>query len=346
MTDTLHTVAVNGVTLHYAVAGQGRPVILVHGNGESHAMFHREMAQLAAAGYWVYAPDSRGHGANDPLAEYHYADMAEDMYHFIRALGLEKPCFYGFSDGGIVGLLLALRHPDALSALAVSGANLTPEGVQPDFLAEIRAARRRGQKVYVETCPQYLCLDDSVYDKEDWLESAKYVCSPPIRKKADQDALWRALRTGEVQTISTDHCSFTTQQKLAGRDDFTAIPGGIPGVETRGELIYTYGVAAGRMTLPGMVRALSENPARLYGMFPRKGVIAPGADADIVVYDPAADHVLHAADMVSRCDYSPYEGVATKGSIAQVWLRGTLAVDHGALQPTRGQYIRRGKCAL
>lgn len=143
MTDTLRTVAVNGVTLHYAVAGQGRPVILVHGNGESHAMFRREMAQLSAAGYRVYAPDSRGHGANDPLGEYHYADMAEDMYQFIRVLGLDKPCFYGFSDGGIVGLLLALRHPEALSALAVSGANLTPEGVQPDFLAEIRAENDR-----------------------------------------------------------------------------------------------------------------------------------------------------------------------------------------------------------
>ena len=117
-------------------------------------------------------------------------------------------------------------------------------------------------------------------------------------------------------------------------------------METRGELIYTYGVAAGRMTLPGLVRALSENPARLYGMFPRKGVIAPGADADIVVYDPAADHTLRAADMVSRCDYSPYEGVVTRGSIAQVWLRGTLAVERGKLYPTEGKYIHRGKCAL
>ena len=295
----------------------------------------------------------------------------EAIYHALRKLR-EKGGISGFhcENSGVIDALVSERkaagdngvwchprvRPDYLEAEAVGRLMRIAQAADvpvivvhttnAQALAEIRAARRRGQKVYVETCPQYLCLDDSVYDKEDWLESAKYVCSPPIRKKADQDALWRALQTGEVQTISTDHCSFTTQQKLAGRDDFTAIPGGIPGVETRGELIYTYGVAAGRMTLPGMVRALSENPAKLYGMFPRKGVIAPGADADIVVYDPEAHHVLHAADMVSRCDYSPYEGVTTKGSIAQVWLRGTLAVDHGALQPTRGQYIRRGKCAL
>ena len=295
----------------------------------------------------------------------------EAIYHALRKLR-EKGGISGFhcENSGVIDALVSERkaagdngvwchprvRPDYLEAEAVGRLMRIAQAADvpvivvhttnAQALAEIRAARRRGQKVYVETCPQYLCLDDSVYDKEDWLESAKYVCSPPIRKKTDQDALWRALRTGEVQTISTDHCSFTTQQKLAGRDDFTAIPGGIPGVETRGELIYTYGVAAGRMTLPGMVRALSENPAKLYGMFPRKGVIAPGADADIVVYDPEAHHVLHAADMVSRCDYSPYEGVTTKGSIAQVWLRGTLAVDHGQLRPTVGQYIRRGKCAL
>lgn len=214
-------------------------------------------------------------------------------------------------------------------------------------LGEIQTARRRGQKVYVETCPQYLCLDDSVYDDPDWLQAAKYVCAPPIRKKADQNALWWGIRHGAVQTVSTDHCSFTTQQKLAGRSDFTAIPGGIPGVETRGELIYTCGVAAGRISLPNLCRVLCENPAKLYGMFPRKGILAAGADADIVIYDPEADHVLRAADMVSKCDYSPYEGVETRGSIAQVWLRGSLAVDNGAvLAGPEGKYIRRGKCAL
>lgn len=214
-------------------------------------------------------------------------------------------------------------------------------------LREVEYARLRGQKVYVETCPQYLVLDDKVYYDADWLQAAKYVCSPPIRKKSDQRTLWRALRLGEIQTISTDHCSFTTEQKLAGKKDFTAIPGGAPGVETRGELIYSYGVAARKIGLGTMCRVLCENPAKLYGMYPRKGVIAPGSDADIVVYDPKANHVLHAADMASKCDYTPYEGMETHGSVAQVYLRGKLAVDHGKiLIGPEGQFIRRGKNSL
>ena len=199
----------------------------------------------------------------------------------------------------------------------------------------------------METCPQYLVLDDSVYDNEDWLQAAKYVCAPPIRKAADRRALWQAIRRGEVQTVSTDHCSFTTAQKLAGREDFTTIPGGLPGVETRGELLYTFGVTTRKISLAAMCRVLAENPAKLYGMFPRKGVIAEGADADIVVYDPAADHVIRAEDMVGAADYNPYEGVVTRGSVKQVWLRGKLAVNEGrVLAGPEGKYIRRGKCCL
>ena len=185
-----------------------------------------------------------------------------------------------------------------------------------------------------------------MYYQTDWLSAAKFVCSPPIRKKADQDALWAGLKEGRVQTVSTDHCSFTTQQKLAGQGDFTTIPGGLPGVETRGEVVYTTGVAGGRIDLPTMCRVLSENPAKLYGLYPRKGCIAPGADADIVVYDPEADHTLRAAEMVSRCDYTPFEGFRTSGSIAAVYLRGALAVDHGAVRDVKGEYLFRGKCML
>ena len=214
-------------------------------------------------------------------------------------------------------------------------------------LAEVHAARRRGQKVYVETCPQYLVLDDSVYYNEDYSRSARYVCAPPLRKSADCRALWAGLRRGEIQTVSTDHCSFTLEQKEAGRGDFTRIPGGLPGVEARGELVYSFGVATRKISLAAMCRVLSENPAKLYGMFPRKGVIAPGADADIVVYDPRADHILRAEDMVSRAGYTPYEGFVTRGSIAQVWLRGRLMVEDGQVVGDRmGQYILRGKNTL
>lgn len=214
-------------------------------------------------------------------------------------------------------------------------------------LAEVTAARRRGQKVYVETCPQYLVLDDSVYYNEDFSRAARYVCAPPLRKPEDCRALWAGLRKGDIQIISTDHCAFTLAQKDAGRGDFTKIPGGLPGVEARGELVYSFGVTTRKISLATMCKVLSENPAKLYGMFPRKGVIAPGADADIVVYDPQADHILRAEDMVSRAGYTPYEGFVTHGSVSQVWLRGKLMVENGhVIGEQEGQYIVRGKSAL
>lgn len=134
--EASHIIEVNGVSLHYAAEGEGRPVLLVHGNAEDHNLFEVEIGQLVDAGYRVYAPDSRGHGANEPLDEYHFDDMAEDMYQFIRALGLEKPAYYGHSDGGIIGLLLEINHPGTLGIMAVSGTNLEPEGVEEPFLEE------------------------------------------------------------------------------------------------------------------------------------------------------------------------------------------------------------------
>lgn len=214
-------------------------------------------------------------------------------------------------------------------------------------LREIEAARALGQKVYVETCPHYLLMDDSLYRLPDF-EGAKYVCAPPLRKKLDNEALWDALANGEIQTVSTDHCSFTLQQKAAGRDDFTKIPGGMPGVETRGVLLYTYGVAAGRITAERMAEVLSEAPAKLYGAFPRKGHIAVGADADIVVYDPNGQTEISAKDQVANVDYAPFEGTKIAGHIAQVWLRGKCAVEEGKVLDDRGgKYIPRGKsCAF
>ena len=201
-----------------------------------------------------------------------------------------------------------------------------------EALAEVQTARARGQRVYVETCPHYLLLDDSRYYQPEYTNSARYVCAPPLRKRADQDALWAALADGTIQTISTDHCSFTLSQKDAGRGDFTKIPGGLPGVEPRGLLLYSYGVAEGRITKEQMCALLSENPARLYGAYPRKGVLAVGSDADIVVYDPKADSVITAENQLANVDYTPFEGFRTKGSITQVWLRGQLAVENGELK--------------
>ena len=213
-------------------------------------------------------------------------------------------------------------------------------------LKEIEYARARGQKVYVETCPQYLVLDDSRYDLPDF-EGAKYVCAPPLRKQADQEALWQAIADGRVQTVSTDHCSFTLKQKAAGRGDFTKIPGGVPGVETRGELIYTYGVAAGRITPEKMAEVLCANPAKLYGLWGRKGAVAEGFDADLVIYDPAGEKTIRAADLIANVDYNPYEGFRIVGGIEQVWLRGTLGAEHGRVLADRGGvFLPRGLNSL
>lgn len=209
-------------------------------------------------------------------------------------------------------------------------------------LRAVEAGRAEGQKVWVETCPQYLYLDDACYARGDF-EGGRYVCAPPLRKKSDQARLWQALADGAVQTVSTDHCSFTLAQKAAGRDDFTKIPGGLPGVETRAVLLYG-GVAEGRITQAQMCALLAENPARLYGLWPRKGVIAAGSDADIVVYDPAADSTITAAGQTGRSDYSPYEGFRTHGSIAAVYLRGQLAAEHGNVLLARGGHYLERKC--
>ncbi len=215
-----------------------------------------------------------------------------------------------------------------------------------EALEEVAAARARGQTVYVESCPHYLLLDDRVYGQE-YREAAKYVCAPPLRTIADQEALWQALADGTIQTIATDHCSFTLAQKDAGREDFTKIPGGLPGVETRGILLWSEGVAKGRLTASQMCRLLSENAAKLYGVYPKKGVIAPGADADLVILDPNAAGVLTAEGQPSKADYCPYEGLETSGAIEQVYLRGQLAVHHGKiLMEPVGRYIPRTPCVL
>ena len=295
----------------------------------------------------------------------------EAMYHALTALKKRGGiCGVHCENSGVIDALVAEKkaagentvgchpetRPDYLEAEAVSrllriaqaaGAPvIIVHTTNAAAMEEVAHARDRGQRVYVETCPQYLTLDKSAYYQEDWLESAKFVCSPPLRTEADREALWQGLREGTVQTVSTDHCSFTMQQKKAGRESFTAIPGGMPGVETRGEVVYTAGVAAGKIDLPTFVRALSENPARLYGLYPRKGVLTEGSDADIVLYDPAAHHTITAGGTASNCDYTPYEGFMTVGSIRRVYLRNALAVDNGAVQNTCGIYLKRGICEL
>ena len=208
---------------------------------------------------------------------------------------------------------------------------------------EVKYARERGQEVYLETCPQYLLMDDSYYEKPDF-EGAKYVCSPPLRKTTDQTRLWNALRKNNIQTVSTDHCSFTLKQKEAGIDDFTKIPNGMPGVESRPVLFYTYGVLEKDLSLEQMCRMLSANPAKLYGVYPKKGCIKPGSDADIVVWDPDALWVMNKENQHANTDYCPFEGTEVKGIAGQVYLRGNLVAENGEIRKEHaGQYIKRQK---
>ena len=206
----------------------------------------------------------------------------------------------------------------------------------------IRRARKRGQRVYVETCPQYLLLDEKLYHLKQF-ESAKYVLSPPLRSKQDQEALWEGIQEGEIQTISTDHCAFNFEsQKKLGIDDFTQIPNGIPGIEHRPQLIYSYGVTKGRLSLQEMAHLLSTHAAQLFGMYPQKGTLAVGSDADIVVWNPGYRGVISAKTQLQHVDYTPYEGFKVIGRAEHVFLRGMHVVEEGRIvEEKKGRYIFR-----
>ncbi|MFI5036514.1 MAG: dihydropyrimidinase [Acidimicrobiales bacterium] len=212
-----------------------------------------------------------------------------------------------------------------------------------EALAEVVTARDRGQPVFAETCPQYLFLSDDDLAREGF-EGAKYVCSPPLRPVAHQAELWRGLRTDDLSVVSTDHCPFCfKEQKELGRGDFSKIPNGLPGVEHRVDLIYQ-GVRNGDLSLGRWVEIVSTTPARMFGLFPKKGLIGPGADADVVVYDPAGTHTLSAETHHMDVDYSVYEGRAVTGRATTVLSRGALVVDAGEFVGAAGagRYLTRG----
>lgn len=210
---------------------------------------------------------------------------------------------------------------------------------------EIAAARQRGTNAFGETCPQYLYLELSMLDQG--FEGAKYVCSPPLRDPADghQDALWHGLANGDLQVISTDHCPFDFEgQKTLGRDDFTQIPNGLPVVEHRFQLMIHAALAEKRFSLNRMVDISSTAPAKMFGLYPRKGTIAVGSDADIAIVDPKAKTVLSAATHHMNVDYSCFEGTELTGKVETVLSRGTVIVDSDRFTGTKthGQYLRRG----
>ncbi len=210
-------------------------------------------------------------------------------------------------------------------------------------LDKVAAARDRGLPVYAETCPQYLLKSIEDYDEPEF-GGAKYVCSPPLRDKANWPRLWAGLNTGHLQTVATDHCPFNFKgQKDMGRDNFAAIPNGVPGIETRLYLMYTAGVLGGKIGLNKMVDLIATTPAKLFGLYPDKGTVAVGADADLVVFDPAVEHTITASALHQNVDYTPYEGFKAKGAVAAVLSRGKVVAEGGKFvgQVGAGKYIVR-----
>jgi dihydropyrimidinase len=213
-----------------------------------------------------------------------------------------------------------------------------------DALKEVQAARDLGLPAFAETCPQYLLLDYSLYEKPDF-EGAKYVMTPPLRDKENQELLWRGLRGDDLQVISTDHCPFCfKEQKELGRDDFSKIPNGGPGVENRMSLIYHHGVTQGRISLNRFVELTSTAAAKIFGLFPKKGTIAVGSDADIVIFDPNREQTISAATHHMRVDYSAYEGWRVKGVTETVLSRGRVTVENNEFKGKAGagRFIKRG----
>src|SRR6187455_1841993 len=214
------------------------------------------------------------------------------------------------------------------------------EAVEP-----IARAREAGWDVWGETCTQYFFIDYTYLERPGF-EGAKYVYTPPPRSIEHQEVLWNAVRSDILSVISTDHCAFLWDgQKTMGRDDFSKIPNGGPGLENRLQMIHQFGVREGRITLNRMVELLATNPAKLFGLYPRKGTIAPGSDADIVVFDPQKRFTITAASQHSRTDYNLYEGTEVTGTPETVLLRGAVLVDGGELvaEPGIGQFVKRAR---
>jgi dihydropyrimidinase len=214
-----------------------------------------------------------------------------------------------------------------------------------DALNQVRQARDRGIPAFAETCPQYLFL--SIDDYGEGFEGAKYVMTPPLREKWNQDELWKGLKMDDLQVISTDHCPFCMkEQKELGRDDFSKIPNGAPGVENRVPLIYNGGVVENRISLNRFVELTSTAAAKMFGLFPRKGTIAVGSDADIVIFDPEKEQTLSVKTQHMNVDYNSYEGKRIRGVVETVLSRGRVVIDGGEYKgkPGDGQFLKRGTC--
>lgn len=271
-----------------------------------------------------------------------HGDLVDSLIAANRAAGNTAPHYHCLSrpalaEGEASGRIIDLGHAMGQGVYIV---HLTCE----EALHRVRDATYRNQRVHVETCIQYLTLDESRYFQPGF-EGAKYVMSPPLRKPKDQETLWAGIRQGLVHVVGTDHCPFTMAQKKMGEHDFSKIPNGHPAVEHRLELLYSEGVAKERISLNKFVEVTSTAPARIFGLWPRKGTIAVGSDADLVLFDPQQEHTLSAKTHHMNVDYSAYEGWQVKGKCRTTLLRGQVVIDEGkaCVERGNGKYLPRNR---
>src|SRR6516225_3191905 len=286
------------------------------------------MQQAARSGATVMMHAENGIAIDQLVAQALAAGHTDPVYH-----GLSRPPeLEGEATSRAITLAKVANCPLYIVHLSATQA-----------LEAVAAARDTGQNVFAETCPQYLFLSLDDLARPDF-EGAKFVASPPLRPKDHQDSLWKGLRTNDLSVVSTDHCPFCFKdQKELGRGDFSKIPNGMPGVEHRIDLLHQ-GVAAGQMSLPRWVEVASTTPARMFGLYPRKGVIAAGSDADIVIYDPRSRQTLSAATHHMNVDYSAYEGLDITGRVVTTLSRGRVVIDDGQYlgSTSHGTFLARG----
>ena len=271
-------------------------------------------------------------------------DMIDFLVAKHKSEGKLSPLYHYISQPEVTESEASGRFADMADYTGVKGyiVHLTCEGA----LNHIRDATKRNQKVYAETCIQYLVLDASLYDKG--FESAKWVMSPPLREKKDQDTLWAGINQGLVQVVATDHCPFNWEQKKMGENDFSKIPNGHPAIEHRMELLFSEGVVKNKISLNKFVEVSSTNAAKIFGMYPQKGTIGIGSDADIVIFDPNEKHTISVNSHHMNVDYSAYEGWEITGKSKTIILRGNIAVDDNKLLVNKGygKFIKRNKSIL
>jgi dihydropyrimidinase len=287
----------------------------------------RAMTRAAETGAVIMMHAENGIAIDQLVAEALAAGKTDPVQHGLtRPPELEAEATHrAITLAGVTGSPLYIVHLSAAQALLA-----------------VAEARDTGQNVFAETCPQYLYLSLDDLARPDF-EGAKYVASPPLRPREHQGTLWRGLRTNDLSVVSTDHCPFCfKEQKELGRGDFSKIPNGIPGVEHRMDLLHQ-GVVAGELSLARWVEVAATTPARMFGLYPRKGIIAPGSDADIVLYDPRASQVLSAGTHHMNVDYSAYEGFEITGQVRTVLSRGEVVIEGGEYhgRTGHGQFLRR-----